>query len=285
MSRAFTSVLNVERFATDVDGWRARFDAAVPFRHIVIDDFLTEPAAQAIHAEFPPLARAARTAAWLLEARRYNVGTAHLGPSLRAVFSELGEAPFTHWLRTLTGVRDAQMDPENVGAGVHQGARGSHLHVHADHNTHPSDPTRYRRLNVLVYLNPHWVPAWGGELELWDADCSHVVRTIEPRFNRCIIMEVHDRAFHGYRRLRFPADETRDSLAAYYYSDGPAALQAHAPHATVFGVERDAGVPTRVASRICQAVLARVFPRLQGLPLEVGKSLGQRNSAMRGDVR
>ncbi len=199
----------------------------------------------------------------MLAARVFNVEPEYYGANLRGAFSELGGPAFTQWLRALTGVDDLVMDPQNVGGGLHRGSRGSQLYVHADHNTHPNDPARYRRFNVLVYLTPTWNKSWGGELELWNADSSHVVQTIEPRFNRCVIMEVHDRAFHGYRRLRFPAQETRDSIAAYYYSDVPSAQQTVDAHPTVFGVESDASRMNRTVSHVRRVLLKRFFPSIQ----------------------
>ncbi len=265
MNATQSPMLDVARLDKQLEQARNVFVAAVPFKHVIIDDFLTDAVARRVHHEFPIPARTQRAVARLLEARSYRVERRHR-PKVRALLSELGGAPFTAWVRALTGIDDAQMDPANIGGGLHQGMRGSRLHVHADHNTHPGDRARYRRINVLLYLNPAWCSTWGGELELWDAACRRVVTKIEPRFNRCVVMEVHDYAFHGYRHLNVPFDATRDSLAAYFYSASPAALQARAAHPTLFGREVDETIASRVATRLRRIVLRRFLPRFVGLP-------------------
>ena len=63
---------------------------------------------------------------------------------------------------------------------------------------HPTHADWLREFNILLYLNPGWEPSWGGELMLTESPDKPGI-TIEPLFNRLVIMESTDRSFHGYR--------------------------------------------------------------------------------------
>jgi hypothetical protein len=228
-------LVDVARLETELPRLRAAYEGARPFRHVVIDDFLERAFAERLQTDYPSLDAMQRSVALLLRARSYDGDVARFGPPFSDYFATIAGAPFTSWLRRLTGIADLEMDPKLVGGGLHQGARGSSLHVHADHNTHPGDPSLYRRINVLFYVNSGWQAAWGGELELYDESGRRVVETIAPAFNRCIIMDVHDRAFHGYQPLRVPPEVTRKMLASYFYSAAPSQLQTVASHPTLYG--------------------------------------------------
>ncbi|GAC1501471.1 MAG: hypothetical protein NVS1B14_05890 [Vulcanimicrobiaceae bacterium] len=111
-------------------------------------------------------------------------------------------------------------------------------------------------MNVLIYLNERWDPAWQGYLELWSADMQECRQSIEPRFNRCVIMETHDHAYHGYKELRLPPGVTRRSLASYYYSAHRSAAQTPEQHDTLFQLR-----PEQQRSR----ALRQFFRRLTAL--------------------
>ena len=44
-----------------------------------------------------------------------------------------------------------------------------------------------RRLTSILYLNPAWQPADGGELVMYAADDSHIVETVAPTFGTMVI--------------------------------------------------------------------------------------------------
>jgi hypothetical protein len=141
-------------------------------------------------------------------------------------------ARFTRLLEQITGIEGLEADRELVGAGLHQGGQGSYLRIHADHNTHPTNGLRFRRINILIYLNTRWEAQWNGDLELWDREAASCEKKIEPRFNRCAILAVDDTAYHGYGPLRVPNGVTRNALAEYYYADVAAEGQTDMPHPT-----------------------------------------------------
>ena len=256
MTRVFTPV-NEARLEDDLPQLREAFDSATPFRYVVIDDFLDGAFAERLHSEYPALDNVQRSVARILRARSYDGDVTRYGSPFSDYFAAVAADPFRSWLRRLTGIADLEMDPKLIGGGLHQGARGSDLHVHADHNTHPEDPSLYRRINVLFYVNAGWKESWGGELELYDATGKHVVDRVAPAFNRCVIMDVHDSAFHGYQPLRIPSNVTRKLLASYFYSSSPSPLQTAASHPTLFGAAQHGAIDA-FAFRLRHYILHRI---------------------------
>ena len=254
---SFDSIVNVDRLERELPDLRRAFESATPFRHVVIEDFLEPAFAQRLHAEYPSLDAMQRSVALLLRARSYDGEVARFGPPFSDYFTAIESDPFRGWLRRLTAIDDLEMDPKLVGGGLHQGARGSSLHVHADHNTHPDDPSRYRRINVLFYVNADWKPGYGGDLELYDTSGTRVVDKVAPAFNRCVIMDVHDNAFHGYQPLRIPSNVTRKMLASYFYSAAPSELQTVASHPTLYGTPEHSA-SERMTARMRRWVLHRL---------------------------
>lgn len=226
-------MLDYQRLAREAPEIADRFQNGDPIRHVVIEHFLDEPAAIAAARAFPDPKTMEIAFAGLPEVKNAEQRIDLLDPVFQEIFHELRSQRFMDWLSAVTQIPGLIADPELHGGGLHQGADGSYLDVHADFNIHPQLGL-YRRLNVLVYLNETWQPAWQGYLELWSRDMKECRQYIEPAFNRCVIMETHDHAFHGYKELRLPAGVTRRSLASYYYSHQRSEAQTQDKHDTLF---------------------------------------------------
>ncbi|TAM60515.1 2OG-Fe(II) oxygenase [bacterium] len=267
------SAVDFERLERETEQLRAAFAAGDPIRHVTIEHMLRdEPARRAI-AAFPTPERMAIAFAGLAEVKNAEERIERLDPIFQAIFSDLRSPRFLQWLEALTGIRELRADPELHGGGLHQGPDGSFLDIHADFNLHPRLRI-YRRLNVLIYLNPEWQERWGGCLELWAQDMSERRAFIVPIANRCVIMETHDHAYHGYKQLHLPPGVTRKSLASYYYSPHRSESQTEQEHNTLFQLrpEERAGSRTRQFLRRIEALaprstrpLVRIVRRIFGL--------------------
>ncbi len=231
------------------------YATASPFAHVVIDGFLLPDIAREAATRFPQLPSVKRSLARFLEDRAFDGHVERHDPVFAHIFAELHGTRFVAWLSALTGIAGLDPDRENIGAGLHQGVRGSYLRLHADHNTHPHDPSHYRRLNLLIYLNDPWDERWNGALELWDDRALNCVKTVEPVFNRCVIMEVGDRAFHGYGPLRTPAGHSRKAIVAYYYAPEPGAMQSTRAHPTIMPAIAKESLLTSNAHRVRRMLL------------------------------
>lgn len=181
-----------------------------PFPHVLADGWWDEQLLADVAAEFPE----PDDPGW----RRYSNGNerklegppAIWGPRTRGLFQVIEDR--TAEMEQAFGIRGLHM--ETVGGGYHCIEPGGFLAVHTDF-TRSSKTKRFRRLNLLIYLNEDWQDL-GGHLELWDAGSCGV--DVPPEFNRTVVFETSHRSWHGHPR---PAARWRRSVAAYFFTDDP----------------------------------------------------------------
>ena len=232
----------IEAFFFDLDylsdivtRYSAGYNAAKPFPHVVIDDFLPEAVVERILDEFP----SPDADDWF----RFQLGTERklqttaelgIGPFTRQVLNQFNSSAVIEFLEALTSVEHLVPDPHYAGGGLHQIERGGFLKVHADFNHHPRLDLE-RRLNLLLYLNRDWSDEWGGHLELWDTSMTAMVERIAPIFNRCVVFSTTSFSYHGHPDpLKCPEGVTRKSMALYYYTKDRPSEELMPAHSTRF---------------------------------------------------
>ena len=213
-------VLDIGHLERDIDHLHSIYESAVPFPHIVMDDFLEPSAAKAAMEEFPPLDPDQWNNYLHTNERKFsNTDPETWGPALRAILNELNSPRFVKFVGDLIGVPGLMADPSLEGGGLHQSTRGGFLNVHSDFTVHPHHRKWERRANLLLYLNDEWKPEYGGDLELWSADMKKCVDTVSPVANRVLIFTTGVDSFHGHPEpMRCPEGTARRSLALYYFS-------------------------------------------------------------------
>jgi hypothetical protein len=248
-----THVVNFEALEQGEARHAAEWASAKPFELLVVDGFCRPEGAEAVLDSFPDPTSLNRSRDYMFAKAKFEKNKfADLSDAMGALHGDLLSERFQRWLTKVTG-RSMFVDPEFHGGGLHSGGQGSFLDMHADFNVHPLHPDWVREVNILLYLNPGWEPAWGGQLKLRDARTG-ATREIEPRFNRCVVMLTKDHTLHGYDPISFPAGRYRRSVAAYGYSQ-MAAGERLVPRSTVWKSERS----------VVRRALAPVVLRLVGL--------------------
>jgi Rps23 Pro-64 3,4-dihydroxylase Tpa1-like proline 4-hydroxylase len=196
-----------------------KYNAAQPFPHIVIDDFLALDFIESIVESFPPKDAASvlrkHSNAYLKRGYRPD----DLADSIcRSYLYAFNSGPCLQFLESLTGIEGLIPDPYFTGGGLHETDAGGRLGVHTDFNLY-AKLNLIRRINLLVFLNKDWRPEYGGNLELWDAGMTMCVKSIEPIFNRCVVFNTDKKSFHGQPEpLTCPESMSRRSIAVYYYT-------------------------------------------------------------------
>jgi hypothetical protein len=200
---------------------RARYASAAPFPHIALDGLFPDEALAGVLQEFPdPASPVWKEYQNYHEGKLETQGEDHLGAFTSLLLYQFNSAPFLQFLEELTGIAGLIPDPYFFGGGLHQIPRGGKLGIHADFSRHGRFPLD-RRLNVIIYLNHDWKDEYGGHLELWAPDMSRCVEKISPIYNRTVIFNITDWAFHGHPDpLVCPEGVTRKSIALYYFTNG-----------------------------------------------------------------
>jgi len=212
------------------------YKTASPFPHIIIDNFLDQDILEIVLREmikfdfwshdkqipqyqvnkyYTPATDTDEETARSLEILE------QVSPITFATLKYLYSNHAMNFLTDLTGIKNLQSDPSWFGAGVHRVVNGGRLAIHADFNLNWKI-NKYRRINLLLYLNKDWQDEYNGHLELWHKDMSACAGKIAPVFNRAVIFNTDRTSYHGHTvPLNLPPDVARYSLALYYYTDTP----------------------------------------------------------------
>lgn len=211
----------------------AAYQAASPFPHIVIDDFLPPALLDRVLARFAAAGTGHDDMSFDRPQERFKSSFQPdaLDDELRRLFYSFNSRPFIRIMENITGIKGLIPDPYFLGAGIHEIKQGGHLSVHADFNHHKLMNLE-RRINVLIYLNKNWRADYGGSLELWDEGMTKREHDIVPLFNRCVIFNTTSNSQHGNPQpIAHPEGISRKSIALYYYtSTWDGTKRAHTTH-------------------------------------------------------
>ncbi|MDE2480918.1 MAG: 2OG-Fe(II) oxygenase [bacterium] len=237
-ARADGSTEIVARYLDDAASLNARFAAAEPFPHVVLDGFLDDAFARALLAEFPSAMDASANAFGSPGRKAFHPDLQALGGAFARADRWFSSPTFLAWLGTVTGIADLRYDPMNYGGGTHENFDGRDLRPHVDFNIHPVSKL-HRRVNLIVYLNEGWDASWGGSIALYRDPRDRYERpsAFSPDFNRCVIFETSERSWHGFDCIALPADQkhrSRKSLSLYFYSEDRPEHEIVEEHTTFF---------------------------------------------------
>ncbi len=193
-----------------------QFRVAEPFPHTVIEGILLDDAHELATA-FPEPSWdgwASRTSSY--QPGKWSCRDLDVMPqTMRDLIFELSEPRFLRALSHITSIDALLPDLYLQGGGLQCMDPGGKLTPHTDFYRHPTFRL-FRRVNVLLYLNPTWDPDNGGELVLFDFGDGQPVVSIPPRFGTCAIFATDHRSVHGVQPLTGAL--RRCSIALFYYT-------------------------------------------------------------------
>ncbi|HEY4335967.1 MAG TPA: 2OG-Fe(II) oxygenase [Puia sp.] len=217
-----TPIFDYDKWTAQLPELAKRYQAAKPYSHIVLENFLNPAILDECIKEFN---RLNETDGWI-NYKHYNEDKRGLNKldllpdSIKGTINELNSPEFLQWLSKITGIPGLKKDEDLEGGGIHQSTRGGFLNIHADFTVHPHHRNWQRRVNVLVYLNRDWKEEWGGKLELWDKKMKACEESVLPVYNRCVIFNTDADSYHGHPLpMECPEGEFRRSIALYYYTE------------------------------------------------------------------
>ena len=192
------------------------FRTAIPFPHVVIDNFLDESVAEGLLKDFPKVSLMHRSHHYLF-ANKYELCSWNSNATcFGCLQDELLSKQFASFVSKMSG-KTLFMD-SSCYLDIHQGLNGSFLDMHTDFTLHPYHSNWIHQLNVMIYLNKNWKQEYGGYLRL-KGNLNETITEIAPLFNRCVIMLSNDVTYHGYNRMILPKDVTRKSILANFYEE------------------------------------------------------------------
>ena len=197
-----------------------------PFNHWIMDNFLDIKDAKELSQQFIDYESSEDVVhyqGWIAEKKTCNIWNRF--PALTyKTFSNLLSVGFVNHLSTITGVTPLYPDIGLHGGGWHMHQAGGNLALHLDYSIHPKLNLQ-RKLNLIIYLEEDYDPAWGGGLELWSHDEENnkpleKIKVVEPKFNRAILFDTTQNSWHGFPEpISVPEGKMRKSFAVYYMTD------------------------------------------------------------------
>ena len=211
-----------------------QFVSARPFPHVVIDGLFQPRFLDSVLEDY-----SAGFRDWVHydSANEVKTGTrpnAKLGRGAQRYFDMVHRGAFIQFLGAVTGIEGLLPDPSLFGGGLHKIEVGGRFSTHIDFNKHPVTLLD-NRLVFITYLNKGWQAAWGGALELWDAETKQCVEKVVPVFGRSILFAHSQTSLHGHPDpVATPDKRPRRSVAAYYYTSNASAVAVESKAGTQF---------------------------------------------------
>ncbi|GBO53804.1 hypothetical protein APA_1752 [Pseudanabaena sp. lw0831] len=205
-----------EEVCKDPKSLNNQFLNAIPFAHIVIENFLHEDLANTLVSQFPALSLMHSSHHYLFSQKYELSFWSQVSDLFSQLHQDLLSDEFSEFISQVAG-KKVFMDADYCGE-LHQARDGGFLDMHVDFNLHPKNETWIHELTLLIYLNRDWQDDYGGELLMHHHDNPKVYE-VSPVFNRCTIIKSDETTFHGYRRLNLPEDITRKSILVNFYRE------------------------------------------------------------------
>lgn len=208
-----------ERLSADRAALSKTFAGSGTIRHFVVDGLLGEEAAAGLAAKFPASGQMHLRNSF--RERKFVSAQMDRHPEgLEAALFAFHEETVVEAVRSIVGKADIYPDPELYAGGISLMGPRHFLNPHVD-NSHDGQRLRWRNLNLLYYISPGWAPDDGGALELWNQGMRDCGLTIHAAFDRLVVMETHQHAWHSVSPIAGSANGNRLCISNYYFGDSP----------------------------------------------------------------
>ncbi|TAE66850.1 MAG: hypothetical protein EAZ85_15590 [Bacteroidetes bacterium] len=257
---AYTTPEAIEKLKND-------FKDGFPYKHIVIDNFLTEDFAQSLHQNFPTIDKLNKHYHGLNEKKSEGSNFNDFHKDFSILRNEvLMSKQLADWVSEITNIEGVFVTDDKLGTGLHQGGDGSFLDIHIDFNIH-AEKNVHRRLNLLIYMNQNWQEEYAGHLEMWDAKMTKCEKKLLPIFNRLVIFETNEISYHGYSTVHLPENMTRKSIYTYFYT--PLREDASKYHDTVFKAKPTDSTAKKLGTTVKETLKNTIKSQLKKLGIKL----------------
>lgn len=184
-------------------------------RHFVLDNVLPREIADEIAEAFPKDGSGFFQLDSFRERKRTLAKLSQTQPILGAVSAAFQVPEVVAAISRITGIDSLKGDSTYYAGGLSMMMPGDFLNPHVD-NSHDGERLRYRRVNILYYVNDSWSLESGGNFELWDENVKQQ-KTIVSGFNRIVAMETNKSSWHSVSKVL--VGRPRCCVSNYYFSE------------------------------------------------------------------
>lgn len=222
---AYFNSLEKDRILSNFGDWtndlpklKNDYSLALPFEHVIINNFLNRELAEKIADVYPENLNDYHFYNNPVEVKYAHDNINKLNSELRDIFYLLSTTVMEKVFSELTSV-NLESDPYLHGAGLHLHPRNGRLGIHLDYEIHPISG-KQRSLNIILYLSKNWDDEWNGHSELWDQELSKEIVKSPVVFNSAIVFKTNEISWHGVsKKIMCPEGTFRKTFAFYYVSD------------------------------------------------------------------
>ena len=225
------------------------FVGTPPFPMITLKDFLPDDFAQKMYQESLSIPKHHWSVFTRNGSHMEECVNLDLCPVATEFVNQIHSQKGMTWLTELTGIKCIIPDPYIIGGGYGKSYKGDILNIHTDFNW--NDKLRLHRMaSLIIYLNPTWKEEWGGALDFYDFNRSHVVSSVPCLFNTCHIWRYHKRGFHGYNNpLTCPDNQARIMFRLFFYVSNAEYDTSDRPHRSLYWYDSDTNEPYDIPTR------------------------------------
>lgn len=184
-------------------------------RHFVLENVLPEEVARTIATAFPLDGDGFNDRGSFRERKKTLAKLGKTDPILGAISLAYQEPEVIDRVTNITRMSGLEPDRSFYAGGLSMMFEGDFLNPHID-NSHDGERQKYRRINLLYYVNDKWSETCGGNFELWDDEVKTPV-TLVSGFNRLVAMETNKHSWHSVSKVAVPRQ--RCCVSNYYFSD------------------------------------------------------------------
>lgn len=191
-----------------------------PYQLAVVEGLVRAPAARVLCDEFPTDGFHLDTRAGPDAEKRYrsyNLGVVERGVPLRPVWHALSAA-WREFLDALLGQPYLDAVSKTTAVALRDCEAEVRLcRYEAGCWIDPHTDRPDKRLTQVIYLNPRWNPAWGGNLlVLRSREVSDVVTTVAPRLGTSVLIRPSVSSWHAVQPVADQATVQRRSVLLHW---------------------------------------------------------------------
>ncbi len=201
----------------DLDLLRAKFCNSGKINYLVIDNLLPNKLAEKLNDIFPDESELSHLK--MIQQNKFvGVNFDKSQYLIEECLYAFQQDEVLRAVSMITNIEDIVGDPELYAGGISSMSKGCFLNPHID-NSHDRKLKKFRRLNLLYYVNNNWDPIKdGGELLLFPDGIKNKEVKITCNFNRLVIMRTDNRSLHAVRKIH-SKDNRRKCISNYYFSE------------------------------------------------------------------